>query len=212
MAVDAGEVRLAEQLVERGARLDAVDALGRMPIHFALRRAFADPEFAREKLGPLYEIVCPTAIEIEIEGHRLRLSRNQGEFFLLLCFVARFHELYRGMWRYRGFSTKLLGEDELSAFPRSVLPEERRRRVYWNGVLARAEVDSSYRPARRLWRRERVGHYFPSSVAIRVAGEPGKEDAYVPLDELMAVSELDRLSEGAWRASAVETTVSGFET
>lgn len=193
MAADAGDVALTEELIERGGRLDAVDTFGRMPIHFALRRAFDDESFARDKLGALYELLCPTAIELELDGHRLRLARSQGEFFLLLCVVARFHECYRYISRFSGFGAKHVAEDQIRAFPRSVIPDERRRRVYWNGVLARAEIDSTYRPARRLWRRERVGHYRPSHVAIRVAGELGSEDAWVPLDELMALDELDAL-------------------
>ena len=46
------------------------------------------------------------------------------------------------------------------------MPEERRKRVYWNAVLARAELDSTYRPARRLWMRERQGHYVPGGAAL----------------------------------------------
>jgi hypothetical protein len=65
------------------------------------------------------------------------------------------------------------------------------QRAYWNAVLARAEVDSSYRPARRLWRRERVGHYFPSSVGIRVPGDSGSSDEFVALDQLLAAHQLD---------------------
>jgi hypothetical protein len=65
------------------------------------------------------------------------------------------------------------------------IPEERRRRPYWNGVLARAEVDSRYQPARKLWRRERQGHYVPGQVAVRVASDPGKPDVYVPLARLV---------------------------
>jgi hypothetical protein len=191
MAADVGNVALVQTLVERGARIDAVDSLGRMPIHFALRRAFHERSFAREKLGALYEPLCPTAIEIELEGRRLRLARNQGEFFLLLCFVARFHELYRGARRHSGFTAQFLDERALEALPRNLLPEQRRKRAYWNAVLARAEVDSSYRPARRLWRRERVGHYFPSSVGIRVPGESGRPDTFTPLDELLATQLLD---------------------
>jgi hypothetical protein len=194
MAVDAGDVALTEALVERGARIDAVDPLGRMPIHFALRRAFLDAAFAGDKLGTLHAVLCPTAIEIETDGQRLRLARNQGEFFLLLCMVARFHELYRGIQRYRGFRTEHVSESALASFPRSVVPEDRRRRVYWNGVFARAEVDSTYRPARRLWRREQLGHYVPSNTAIRVAGETGADDRFVPLDELMAIRELDTVA------------------
>ena len=50
---------------------------------------------------------------------------------------------------------------------------------------------SSYRPARKLWKRERQGHYLPSSVGVRVAGEEGKSDVYVPLDRLLAVDLLE---------------------
>ncbi len=196
MAAATGQLELSESLLEQGARIDSVDTLGRMPVHFALARAFRDPDFASSKLGPLFESLCPTALIVETDGKQLRLGRDQGEFLLLLFLVARFHELYAGMRRYRGFSTALIDEDVLAMFPRSVVPEERRRRVYWNGVLARAEVDSSYRPARRLWRRERAGHYLPSNVRVQTQA-PGQEPRFVALDELLA---LDLLEPNAARA------------
>ena len=194
MAADAGSLTLVELLVERGARIDAVDSLGRMPIHFALRRAFRSAEFAADKLGPMYELLCPTAVELEVDGRRQRLSRNQGEFLVLLVLVARFHELYATRSRRRsGFTAKMVDDAAVASFPRSVIPEGRRRREYWNGVLARGEVDSTYRPARRLWRREKLGHYAPSeAVALRVAGGADGEQAYVGLAALLAVGMLDR--------------------
>jgi hypothetical protein len=191
MAADAGAVRLTETLVNRGARLDAVDPLGRMAVHFALRRAFADAAFAVERLGALFSVVCPLAIEIEVDNRRLRLARGQGEFLLLLFFVSRLHELYRMSGRSGAFTAKLVDEKALAAFPRSIVPDERRRRTYWNGVLARAEVSSSYKPARRLWRRERVGHYMPSSVGIRVAADGGSGESFVPLHRLLGLDFLD---------------------
>ncbi len=192
MAADAGNVALVETLLDRGARLDAVDSLGRMPVHFALRRAFKDSDYARDQLGPLFALLCPASIDLEIDDKRLRLTRAQGEFLLLLLMVSCFHDLHAGMQRYRGFQTAHVDESLLTAFPRSVIPEERRRRVYWNGVLARAEVSSSYKPARKLWRRERQGHYVPSEVGVRVAGEAGKADVYVPLDRVLGCDILER--------------------
>jgi hypothetical protein len=85
----------------------------------------------------------------------------------------------------------MLDDEVLKHFPSTVLPDERRRRVYWNGVLARAEVNSTYKPARKLWRRERVGHYLPSNVAIRVAGVGGAPERYVPLPEILCLDLLD---------------------
>jgi hypothetical protein len=177
MAASAGNVALAETLLERGARLDAVDTFGRLPLHFALRSAFASAAFARERLGPLFEMLCPSGIDLEVDGRLLRLARNQGEFFVFSAMLALFHDTYgRGVRRRVGFAATMLDERVLETFPRSVVPEERRRRTYWNGVLARGEVDSSYRPARKLWRRERLGHYVPSETArFRTVDDRGTE-------------------------------------
>jgi hypothetical protein len=177
MAAAAGNVPLVEVLLDRGARADAVDALGRQPIHFALRSAFRDTSFAQEKLGALYDLLCPPAFDLEVDGRLVRLARSQGEFFALAAMMALFHDAYgRVGVRHGGFAATMLDDPALAAFPRSVLADERRRRVYWNGVLARAEVDSTYRPARKLWRRERVGHYAPSEAALlRTIDEHGNE-------------------------------------
>ena len=43
--------------------------------------------------------------------------------------------------------------------PESALRPERRHRTYFNGVLARAEVYSSYQPSRQLWLRTQNGYY-----------------------------------------------------
>lgn len=177
MAAYAGNVGLANTLFDQGARIDAVDTFGRMPFHFALRSAYHDPSFARENLGPLYDVLCPTGIDLEVDGRLLRLSRNAGEFFVLASMLALFFDLYGSVGiRVRGFTAAMLDEDKLAAFPRSILSEERRRRSYWNAVLARGEVDTKYRPARKLWRRERTGHYVPSAVAfLRTVDERGQE-------------------------------------
>lgn len=177
MAASAGNVVLAATLCDQGARIDAVDTFGRMPFHFALQSAFHEEAFAREKVGPLYDLLCPTGIELEVDGRLMRLGRNDGEFFVLATMFALFFDLYGTVGvRLRGFMVGMLDDPKLEAFPRSIVPEQRRRRVYWSGVLARAEVDSKYRPARKLWRRERLGNYVPSDVALlRTTDDRGEE-------------------------------------
>ena len=194
MAAMLGNVALVECLVERGARVDSVDAFGRMPLHFALRGAFDSAVFAREKLGALYDVLCPTGLDLEVDGRLVRLGRNQGEFFVLSAMLASFHRLYdRFGVRRGGFAATMLNDTILEAFPRSVLTEERRRRVYWNGVLARGEESSTYRPARKLWRRERVGQYVPSqSTRLRVTDAAGVE-TFQPLRQLLRIGQLDEL-------------------
>lgn len=193
-AACVGNVPLVERLVERGCRIDAVDVFGRMPLHFALRAAFADADFARERLGPLYELLCPTGIELDCEGRLVRLPRSAGEFFVLAAMLALFHAQYgRFGRRAGGFTATMLDEAAVAAFPRSVVPDERRKRTYWNGVLARAEEGASYRPARRLWRRERLGHYVPSATTrLRTADDRGVE-SFQPLASLLRAPTLDEL-------------------
>jgi hypothetical protein len=186
MAAAAGNIALVETLLDRGARIDAVDTFGRMPVHFALRRAFHEPAFAEAKLGALHDLLCPTGIDVQVDGHLLRVSRGQGEFFVLAAMTALFHDCYdRTGVREGGFAATRLDEKAVAAFPRSLIPEERRRRTYWNAVLARAEVGSSYRPARKLWRREKHGHYVPSEGAlIRTTDEHGAEGFRSMVDAL----------------------------
>ena len=59
----------------------------------------------------------------------------------------------------------------LEGLPVHLWKEIRRKRSYVNQVLARAEVDSGYRPARRLWARTRNGHYLPNPVMLLRRGE-----------------------------------------
>jgi len=192
MAAVVGNVELVTTLVERGARVDTVDTLGRMPLHFALRSAFRDVTFASEKLGPLYEMLCPTGLDLQVDGRLLRLARSQGEFFVFAAMIAMMHTLYgRYGQRRAGFGASMLDDATIAAFPRSVVPEARRRRVYWNGVLARAEVSGTYRPARKLWRRERMGHYVPSEHALlRTSDEAGNE-RFRSVPELLRIGLLD---------------------
>jgi hypothetical protein len=125
---------------------------------------------------------------------RSSTPRNQGEFFVLSAMLAQFHTLYgRFGRRFGGFTAAMLENEATPAFPRSVLPEERRKRTYWNGVLARAEESSSYQPARRLWRRERFGHYVPSATtSLRTIDDHGVE-AFRPLADLLCIRMLDEL-------------------
>ena len=151
-----------------------------------------DASFASDRLGPLYEMLCPTGIDLLVEGRLLRLARSQGEFFVFAAMIATMHTLYgRHGQRRAGFGASMLDDAVINAFPRSVVPEARRRRVYWNAVLARAEVSGTYRPARKLWRRERMGHYVPSeSALLRTIDDAGSE-RFRSVPELLRIALLD---------------------
>jgi len=83
MATHVGDLTLAQTLVERGARIDAVDTLGRMPIHFALRRAFHDSGVARGELGAVYAHLCATSIELEADGRVISIDARPSDALAL---------------------------------------------------------------------------------------------------------------------------------
>ena len=58
-----------------------------------------------------------------------------------------------------------------SGLPPHLWSDKRRKRSYVNQVLARAEVGSSYRPARQLLARARHGYYLPNPAMLMRQGE-----------------------------------------
>ena len=54
----------------------------------------------------------------------------------------------------------------LERLPPHLWSDKRRKRSYVNQVLARGEVDGSYRPARQLFARARHRHYLPNPAML----------------------------------------------
>ena len=52
--------------------------------------------------------------------------------------------------------------ETLERLPEHLWAKSRRKRDYVSSVLARAEINSKYRPARKLWERRSIGYYVPS--------------------------------------------------
>ena len=70
------------------------------------------------------------------------------------------------------------------------MAESSRKKEYLNAVLARAEVDSGYRPARKLWKRSTVGYYMPAP-DMRLRRRTADGEAWVPIDEALALAAVD---------------------
>lgn len=184
LAAAAGNAPLVDALLARGARRDAVDPFGRAAMHHVLRMAYGDEEFARTKLGEVWPRVAIPAIDLLVDGRLLRLSAAQGEYFVFAAMIALLPSRAGWHGRFMGVTSENMGAI-LSSAPSAVLPPERRRREYLNAVLARAEVSSTYVPARKLWVRERRGEYVPNpALAVRQIDERG-EERWVSLGELL---------------------------
>ena len=190
LAVEAGHVGLVRALLERGADVTQTDLHGRTPHMLALERAMRDPDYARTILGPLWDGLRPTALDVLVGDRMVRLPHEGAEFYFLSVMLALLPHYTSKLVhadltprdlaeRRTGFFVNAL-RDNLEHFPPSVLPEARRKRPYFNHVLARAEVDSSYIPARRLWRRVKQGYYVLNpDMQVRLRLAPNSEGEWV---------------------------------
>ena len=169
LAVMAGNQPLVGALLERGADITQTDLSGRTPHMLALERAVQDVRYAEQHLGPLFKRVRPSSLDVLVGDRLVRLGRDGAEYYFVSVMLSLLPHYTSTLWsaelspgdltnRRKGFYVDAL-QVHLEHFPFTVLKEARRKRSYFNHVLARAEVDSSYTPSRKLWQRVQTGYY-----------------------------------------------------
>lgn len=89
-----------------------------------------------------------------------------------------------------GFTAAQLA-DMLDGLPAHLWKEVRRKRSYVSSVLACGEVESAYRPARRLWARVAHGCYVPNPAMLLRRAED-----WVPVYDAMNFEWIDRGTAG----------------
>ena len=194
LAAMAGNAALVEALLAKGADPARRDEFGHTAWDHAVGRAMREAAFAGSGLPALFELLAPPALDVQTDGRLVRLERHQGEYWPLTLMLAGLKTQWsqcvtRRLEPYRylsGFFADQL-HDVLQQLPPWLWPETRAKRTYVNQVLARAEVHSSYQPARRLWVRTKNGHYFPNPEMQLRAGE-----GWQPVYEQMALAWIDR--------------------
>ncbi len=197
LAAYAGNLPLVETLLARGADPQAVDPYGHNAAMIALNRAFEDTAYAAGAFGAIYEQVAPNFLDLQLDGRLVRLEAHMGEFQLFMTMLAGLKTLSSSVSdapalqrRRRGFFVDHLRRN-LAHFPEGVVREARRKRSYFNHVLARAEVNSSYTPARKLWVRVSTGYYLPNpALKVRVKAAQAQE-VWKDLAEVLNVPRLD---------------------
>lgn len=205
LAAQMGNVALLEALLERGASLDLRDLFGHSAQHYALARAARDADYARGPFAAVWERVAAPFIDVQVDDRLVRLHQYQGEYLLLQLMLAGLKTLASTLHtpylpddpaqpivaRLSGFDAHYLMRN-IDAFPHAVWREERRKRSYFNAVLARAEVGSDYQPARRLWLRMKNGQYLPNPrLRLRVPGADGQEQ-WRPIYEVLVLPAIER--------------------
>jgi hypothetical protein len=194
LAAMAGNAPLVEALLAKGADPARRDEFGHAAWDHAVGRAMREAAFAGSGLPALFDLLAPPALDVQTDGRLVRLERHQGEYWLLTLMLAGLKTQWsqcitRRLEPYRylsGFFADQL-HDVLQELPAWLWPDARRKRTYINQVLARAEVHSSYQPARRLWVRTKNGHYFPNpAMQLRV------DEGWQPVYERLALTWIDR--------------------
>lgn len=167
LAAQCGNVALVEALLDRGADPLVRDHYGHSAWDYALER-FLDapnPTAYAHHLDALYPLLSPPVIDVQTAKRLVRLERHQGEYWLFSLMLVSYKKLFSEAVpqphihrNLRGFCADHLMRNA-DHLPLNVLAPERTRRVYFNSVLARAEVNSKYQPSRQLWLRTRNGFY-----------------------------------------------------
>jgi hypothetical protein len=178
LAARAGNTALVEALLERGADLTTEDEFGHTAWQQAVSRGLEDPAFAQSALAPLYELIAPAEIDVRVDDRLVRIEHHQGEYWVLTLMLAGFKTQWsrctvrpHPVWKYgQGHFAEQLHQ-VLEGLPVHLWKEIRRKRSYVNQVLARGEVDSTYRPARKLWARTCNGHYLPNPLMLLRKGD-----------------------------------------
>jgi hypothetical protein len=198
LAARAGNLPLVDALLKRGADPLVTDEFGHTAWATALSRGLEDAEYARSKISLLFERIAPVVMDVQSDERLVRLERHQGEYWILSLMLAglktlltRCVERSHSPYKYEyGFFAEAL-QITLECLPEHLWVAKRRKRSYVNSVLARAETQSQYMPARKLWIRTKNGYYLPNpQLMLRTA--PGQDDAgWMPMLEMLNLPWVD---------------------
>jgi len=180
-AAAAGNVPLVESLLERGADREAVDHYGCNALHWALREAFRDPQFARSPLAALYELLAPASIDVNTGDRLVRIDRHLSEYFLFQTLWTLFKSRFTHWQRrsYGAFETQAILE-AWQHLPANVVRSERNKRAHLSSVLSRNEVARDYAYNRALFMRVAQGWYqFNPRLSVR--RRQGDEEVWTPI-------------------------------
>jgi AAA domain/Ankyrin repeat len=215
LAARAGNTALIDALLQRGANPAAEDDFGHSAWQHAVNRAIEEPVFAQAALAAVFDRLAPAVIDVQVDARLVRIERHQGEYWVLTLMLAGIKTQWsrcaaraQPVWKFgQGFFAEQLHQ-VLEGLPAHLWSEKRRKRSYLNQVLARAEVESGYKPARKLWARTRNGHYLPNPELLLRKGE-----GWQPVYEALKLDWVDRGTGSdakfGVRPAAVQSSVRG---
>ncbi len=158
MAAIAGNIKLAQALMEAGADPETTDNYGLTAWHHALYRAMRDKAFAADFMPQFHELLAPVSLSIKMDDRLIKIDNHLGEFMLIALAII-YTRIIVSTSYIRGITAADLAK-LLAHIPDSVIPSYRRKRQYISGLLSRNETESTNEYSRKLFARITHGHYI----------------------------------------------------
>lgn len=89
---------LAAELPHRDADTSLVDGNGFNAFRIAIDRACVDERFARGKLPGILECLAPPSIDVQVDGHLVKLDRRLMEYLMLCVAMVLFYQRLGENW------------------------------------------------------------------------------------------------------------------
>lgn len=161
LAAQAGNAALLDALLERGANADCIDNYGLTAWQLALLRAFDDREFANRLFPAVHERLQASSVSLKAEDRLIKLDNRAGEFmaFQMFFVLLRWKINHTDGWWHNGFTAADFS-DRFEKFSDRIIPPHRKKRTYFNALLARNEVNGNNPYNRQLVKRIRTGYYL----------------------------------------------------
>ncbi len=168
LAAGSGNIALIRELLADGADTELTDNYGLTAWQGALRRAVLDKKYASESFPRVNELLSPSSVSLKADDRLLKIDSSQGEFLLLHIFFSTLHHRIN----YQRYGEVPLTAVELAeiaaALSDSIIPGYRKKRAYISALLSKNEIDSSNPYSKKMFRRNRTGHYILNpKLAIR---------------------------------------------
>ena len=151
-----GNIELVKKLLDQGADLNLTDNYAHNAWQIALKRAFLDKKFASHKLAPIYNLLNPGEISLQIDGKLVKLNKQSMEFFLINAMMVLIDQEINKFLIFKVIQFLAV----LSGLPESIMPTRRKQRAYILSILANNEINRAYRYNRKLFVRVINGGYI----------------------------------------------------
>jgi len=201
-AASAGNTALVRELTAAGADAELIDNYGLTAWQGALQRALQDNKFASELFPGVHELLAPSSVSLKADDRLIKIDQRQGEFMLFQMFFAGFRQR---LYRYLPFTAVELAKIT-GSLPGSVIPDYRKKRSYISALLSKNEIDGSNPYCKKLFKRERTGHYILNpNISIRL-----KED-WIDIYRIANIELMEKTASESteYYSSVLRHTVSG---